>query len=360
MLHAHGGGGDFRTARRVHDAWNGTAETNPTPGVPDRSLPLVAPDYLIGGTDNHGFGQLDFEGETESFLFKLFFEDGAAPSLSARIHQGQVNLLVLGRLMKQGLLNSDAAFQTPAGAGVFPGPGEEMYAWGVSFGGFSALILGAVSPDVDKIAPTVAVVNFSNQAQRDTVFNAFDFLLPIAFGPDSMTHAITVALANDLWAQADPIAYQRHLTSDLLPGASPTSVLLPIGSLDQKSPNIFSDVAARDLGLGNLEGSFRSGLVGIPDEAGPLDDAYVTYKTGIDADDPDHEPYLPPLSNTTARPTACDPHILTWLNPAYLEQVGEFFQPGGSVRNTCEGVCDGAEPSELEYGNPEPCDPTAG
>ncbi len=362
LVHAHPGGGDFRTASRYHHLWNGDHPTNPTPGVPNRDSPLVAPHYLIGGTDNHGFGNLEFgnfDGQP-SFLFNLFFIPNASPSLSARIHQGQVNVLVLTRLMKRAVFNTHPVFQTPSGEGVFLEGEPELYVWGVSFGGFTALITGAISPDVDKIVPSVAVLNFANQAQRDEVFDAIDPILPFSLGPDSMTHAISQAISHDLWAEADPVAYLRHLRGDPLPGTDGVEVLLSVGSLDQKAPNLFSDVAARDLGLSSLEGSFRTNLLGIPDVPGPLASAYVAFSPSLDADDPDHAPYLPPLENRTAElatPT-CDPHILTFLTPAYLDQVGAFLQPGGTVTNTCTGTCDGLEPEEREYGNPDRCDPT--
>ena len=205
----------------------------------------------------------------------------------------------------------------------------------------------------------VAVVNFSNQSQRDTVFNAFDLVLPLSLGPDSMTHALSIALAHDQWAQADPVAYMRHVTRDPLPGSHPKDVLLSIGLHDQKSPNIFSDIAARDLRIPSLDGSFRSGLVGIPDVSGPLSSAYVAYWTALDVDDGSHAEFIPPLANRTAKVTsACDPHVLTWQTPAYLDQVGHFFQPGGRVVNFCTGLCDGLDPGELEWGNAERCDPT--
>ncbi|MDJ0865795.1 MAG: hypothetical protein QNK03_06780 [Myxococcota bacterium] len=358
LLHAHAGGGDFREAARYHRNWNGTNPDNPTPGVPDRDTPMVAPHFLVGGTDNHGFGRLEFEGLGQSFLFKLFFEAEGAPALSGRVLQGQVNLTILGRLMKRALFNADPTFQTPDGAGVFPGPAEDLYLWGVSFGGYSSLIHGAVSPDVDRVLPVVAVVNFANQAQRDVVFDGVDFLLPIALGPDSMTHALVIALSHDLWAQVDPVAWQRHLTRDPLPGSRTKPVLLAVGRLDQKSPNWFSDVAARDLGLASLEGSIRAGLVDVPDAAGPLESAYMAYWTALDPDDPAHAPYLPPLANLTAEATVCDPHILTWLTPAFLDQAAAFLRPDGAVRNTCTGPCDGAQAVEREFGNAARCDPT--
>ncbi len=359
LLHAHGGGSDYRDPRLHHDTWNGARSA---PGLPaaDRNLPLVAPHLLIGGTDNHGFGRLEFAGLGASFLYKLFFEADGAPALTGRILQGQMNLLVLGRLMKHALFNSDPWFQTGEGRGVFPGPGDEMYMWGVSFGGYSAFIHGAVSPDVAKVLPAVAVVNFANQSQRDEVFDALDFLLPIVLGPDSMTHLLVTSISHDLWAQVDPVAYLRHLRADPLDGVTTKPVLHVAGWLDQKSPNIFSDVASRDLALESLAGSFRTGLVGIPDLPGPLESAYVSYWTALDVDDPAHFDYLPPLANRTApRATpSCDPHILTWMTPAFHEQAGLFFRPGGLVENTCSGPCDGAEAHEREFGNAQRCDPT--
>ena len=114
-----------------------------------------------------------------------------------------------------------------------------------------------------------------------------------------MVHQLTTALSHDLWAQADPVAFLPYITRDPLRGSFPKPVLHAVGWLDQKSPNLFSDVAARDLGLASAEGSFRTGLVGIPDATGPLESAHVMYATAIDVDDPAHAPFVPPLTNQT-------------------------------------------------------------
>ena len=116
----------------------------------------------------------------------------------------------------------------------------------------------------------------------------------------------------------------------------------------------FPDVAASDLGLSSLEGSFRKGLIGIPDVPGPLDSACVAFSPSLEAEEPAYAPRLPPLENRAAEraplPT-CDPHILTFT------WTGRRVPP---ARRQGANLFAGLEPEERACGNADRCDPTVG
>ena len=57
------------------------------------------------------------------------------PALVDRLKQGQINTLVLARMLKRGDFNVDPAFQVSPGVGGMPGPDDEMFYFGASLGG---------------------------------------------------------------------------------------------------------------------------------------------------------------------------------------------------------------------------------
>ena len=88
----------------------------------------------------------------------------------------------------------------------------------------------------------------------------------------------------------------------------------------------------------------------IPDVAGPVDSANVTWDSGaFDIFDPAHQPLIPPLANIIP-PNTCDPHNGPRQIPAAVHQLIAFLQPGGTISNTCVGTCDATDPSEIPTG----------
>jgi hypothetical protein len=130
--------------------------------------------------------------------------------------------------------------------------------------------------------------------------------------------------------------------------------------LDQQVSNVATEIAARTLGLANLIGSARTGLVDIPDTPGPLSSALVIYDTGsFDLGNLAHAAFIPPLANLAPQQNCCDPHPIRGFIPASIEQLQAYLHPGGKIANFCAGVCDASQPSDIPYGNAKPCDPLA-
>jgi hypothetical protein len=277
-----------------------------------------------------------------------------------------LNTLVLARMMKEGHFNVDPAFQTGAGpeTGAFPGPGEEMFYYGISLGGIMGTMFAALSPDLERLNIDVGAMNFSLLLQRSTQFGfgggglpSFENLLVGIGLTDPMETLLGIGLIHELWVRGEPAGYARHITSDPFPGTNAKKILMTVAWLDKQVSNQASEVLARTLGLVSGEGSVQQALQGIPDSAGPQDSALVVYDTGyFDLFDPDHQPHVPPLANLI--PTQkCDPHSARVSIPASMDQLASFLQPGGQVENFCTGVCDGNGNLEKPTGSARTCDP---
>lgn len=318
-------------------------------------------DRIVGATDFRGLSAPDIAGTLNSFIVGTIISqlDNFA-ALPDRLRQGMLNTLVLGRMLRLGLFNRDPAFRTPAGMGVFSGPDQEMVYFGASLGGIMGLFYSAVSPDIEKANVDVPAINFAFLLQRATPFIPLEPALRLTGITDPMTTALGISILHELWVRAEPAGYATHITRDPLPGTNPKHILLTVAYLDQQVSNQGSEIAARTLGLPNLEGSVWRGLPQIPDLPGPLPSAMVVYDTGsFDLDNPEHQPFIPPLANLQAEPNDCDPHGLRGFIPASIEQLAEFFRPGGMVVNFCHDLCDAGDPSEIPFGADEPCDPLA-
>jgi hypothetical protein len=278
--------------------------------------------------------------------------------LPDRLRQGQLNTLVLARMMKRGMFNLDPAFQGPAG-GVFPGPREEAYYFGASLGGVMGLMFLALSPDVVSGNVDVPSTNFSILLQRATPFLPFETLLLLSGLTDPMDQAIAIGVIHELWVRGESAGYATHITRNPLPGTNAKRVLMTEAWLDQQVSNVGTEISARTLGLPNLKpGSLVSDLVDVPDRAGALASALVVYDTGsFDLDNPAHAPFIPPLANRQATVNGCDPHGRRGFIPASAQQLFTFLRPGGRIENFCNGDCDAAEPLELPFGLDEPCNP---
>jgi hypothetical protein len=316
--------------------------------------------YIAGATDWRGLSTPDISGADlpATFIGRVILNLSNFSALPDRLRQGQLNTLMLARMMKSGAFNTDAAFQTPEGVGVFAGEDGEQFYIGGSLGGIMGLMFAALSPDVRNVDVIVPAINFSILLQRATPFVTFQGALELTGVGDAMKQAVLLGVIHELWVRGESAGYATHITGNPLPRTNAKRVLMTAAYLDQQVSNQGTEIAARTLGLPSLVGSLQTDLVDIPDVEGPLDSAYIMYDTGSFAlDNPAHQPFIPPLVNLQAQSNRCDPHGLQARIPAAVEQLRTFLQPGGQVVNYCNGRCDAGEPDELPDGRDTPCDP---
>ena len=320
-------------------------------------------DLIMGATDWSGLSSPDVNipNFLSSFIVNqvvLKLKNFAA--LPDRLRQGQLNTLMLGRMMKRGAFNRDATFQSPSGVGVFAGPEEEEFYFGASLGGIMGLMFTALSPDIVTANVDVPAINFSLLLQRSTDFSQFENALRLTGITDPIQTALGLGIIHELWVRGESAGYATHITGNPLAGTNAKNILMTMAWLDQQVSNVATEIAARTLGLPNLVGSLRANLVEIPDRPGPLSSALEIYDTGsFDLNNPAHAPFIPPLANRAPTTSCCDPHGLRGYIPASVQQLRAFLQPGGQITNYCNGLCDAAEPSELPFGRATPCDPLA-
>jgi len=315
--------------------------------------------YIAGATDWRGLSGLDLVWVGSQVIGIGSNKLNNFEALPDRLSQGMLNTLVLGRMMKLGIFNRDAAFQTPSLAGVFPGPSEDLYYYGISLGGIMGTWLAALTPDVLRFGLDVPGMNFGCLLQRSTQFSAFESLLPTIGLTDPMETILGLGLLHEIWVSAEPAGFVRHVTTDRLlgSGTDPVHLLVTPAWLDKQVSNQCTEIELRTLGIPNLAGaSLVSNLQGVADVAGPLDSAYVMWDVGsFDLFNPAHQPFIPPLANSIPS-SKCDPHAARPTIPAAIEMLYNFMQPTGQIDNTCNGLCDAGDPTETPLGG-TPCDP---
>jgi hypothetical protein len=294
-----------------------------------------------------------------SFIVRVISDVDQFAALPDRLRQGQLNTLVLARMLKRGLFNADPAAQI-GGHGPID-PAAPTYYFGASLGGIMGTMFAALTPDVLRLNVDVPAINFSMLLQRATPFIQFQTLL-FFVNPDPTEQAIGHGLNQELWVRGEPSGYATHVTGrprSPLPGVNRKKMLVTAALLDQQVSNLGSHLLARTLRLPMLEGSAMRDLPSIPDSFGPQESAYVVYDTGsFDPANPAHTPFIPPLVNRPAVVNRCDPHGLRGLIPASIDQLLGFFTEDGVIENHCaDGVCDASEPNEIPLGAPAPCDP---
>lgn len=339
-------------------------------------------DRVVGATDWLGLSTFDFDTKAlgTSFIVRaILFDLSNFGALPDRLRQGMTNALVLARMLKQGLFGAHPAFQTPAGASVFAGPAAPLDYLGISLGGILGIELGALSPDVSRLAVDVPASNFSLLLQRSRAISLIGTFLYF-LNQDPMSQLLFFDLAEELWDSGESAGYLNHVTRDPLPGSGPPKqLLMTVARYDGIVSNEASEITARTLGLPNLRhgppaaGSAVAGLPAVQDVAPPLDasrgafvGAQVWHDLGMygDLSNPELAKYAPPLANTNVD-SSCDPHGQSFSTPAETQQIVTWLDTG-VIDDFCNGVCDGVdavtgepEPLELPGGRAEPCDPRA-
>ncbi|MFQ5665718.1 MAG: hypothetical protein ACE5I7_04730 [Candidatus Binatia bacterium] len=315
-------------------------------------------DFVAGATDWRGLSGPDIDGAPSFVADEIVLRLRNFPALPDRLRQGQLNTLVLARMMKTAVFNVDPAFQTPTGVGVLAGPRDEEFYFGASLGGIMGLMFSALSPDIVNAHVDVPAFNFSILLQRATPFLQFQDALTLTGITDPIDTALLIDILEELWDRGESAGYATHITSNPLPGTNAKRILMTAAFLDQQVSNQGTEIAARTLGLPSLVGSLQTDRPLIPDLPGPLPSALVMYDTGsFDPSNPAHARFIPPLANLQGEPTRCDPHTRQAFIPAALEQQLMFLQPGGEIVNFCNRRCDAGDPSEIPFGASQPCEP---
>lgn len=314
-------------------------------------------DYVSGATNFRGLSSPDLSWvATKIIAFGGESQLNNFPALPDRLKQGMINTLLLAHMMKRGDFNVDPAFELASGVGALT-PAAEEYYFGASLGGIMGTYFASLTTDVERFNVDVPAVNFSLLLQRSTQFTVFETLLTSIGLTDPMEVLLGLSLQHELWVRAEPAGYLQLLRPQVQSGAK--KLLVTMAWLDKQVSNQATEIMVRSLGVPNLDASVLQQVVGIPDVSGPVDSAWVIYDTGsFDIYDPAQQPPIIPALANQIPSNVCDPHPVRFTIPDSIDQVTAFLQPGGQISNFCNGICDGADPSEQPGGGP-PCDPLA-
>jgi hypothetical protein len=245
-----------------------------------------------------------------------------------RLQQSQVNFLVLARLALRKLKNDPRLV-------VHGHPitdGSEIYYYGCSQGGIEGGTFLGLSPDVVRGALNVAGGEYSLMLTRSADFATLKHLLDITY-PSQRDQEVLLALSQSYWDYSDPISFAPYSLTAPLP--DPTGAPLPLRRIllqeaidDGQVPNVATRVAARTLGLPQLEPPVEN-VYGLTVKAAPLDSAYTQWNV-----DP-----MPAPGPTNTPPKDNPAHETIRRLPRLIDQLAAFFRPDGQVTQTCAGPC---------------------
>ncbi len=275
------------------------------------------------------------------------------PALSDRLHQGFLDFLVLGRLMKHPAgLASNAAFQDGSGHPIIDT--SELFYDGNSQGAIAGGGLAAYAQDYTRAVLGVPGMNYSTLLRRSVDFDDF-FLFMKASYPDPYETGLNTALMQMSWDRVETSGNATHVTSDTYPDTPPKKILLHVAFGDHQVANVSAEVEARSMGARIHQPALAPGRhfdEQIPDDptnkayfaidplpAGPYDgSAMIVWDSGTPT---------PPTAIIPPRPPTygVDPHETPRRDPKAQLQKSEFMKTGGAVIDTCGGApCTAVDP----------------
>jgi len=344
------GHGLFGTGRQMVE---GYADGGAVVGAGDTPYVAFATDWI--GLSGGQFGTDALYLATQVIGFPGPNRFNNFPTFPARLHTGQLNHLVLSKMMHTGFFNRMPIFWADLSdptSGVLP-VGEIGSYFGVSLGGIHGGVVAAVDPYTERYQLDVPGVNFAFLIERSTQFELFLNLLRGVGLTDPMETELVFQALQEIWTPADPSAFVSNVTGLVDPplsGVPPKKVLVTGAWLDKQVSNQSTEIMVRSMGIPSLQGSLQAELEEIPDvDAGAegIDNGFAMYATGwYDVFDPAYDAVIPLLANRIPN-GICDPHGIPRLTiPAGIQQQAEFLRPGGKIKNFCTDTCDGQTPDE--------------
>lgn len=262
-----------------------------------------------------------------------------------RAVQGVTNHVFLHRAFSQGGCVELEELQIPLdGGGTAPAiDPNEIYYYGNSQGGIFGLSLAGIAIDVDRFVLGVGGMTYSIMIPRSSNWVTYGGVMATGYR-NPLQRSMLMVLAQSLFDLAEPATYAPHVLADPLPcatdicesGSTPLkNVLSQIGRDDAQVPNIAAHIAARTMGIGyaspapyepwNMEALTAT----MGESLG--ENALVIYDI----------PGVPRLPLGTRNPNGDnDAHGSVRETEAAVEQIDLFLREGGSVVQTCDGVCD--------------------
>ncbi len=317
---------------------------------PQRSLAQTH-NFAFCGTDVIGFASEDVP-NTIGILQNL----GRFPELTDRTQQGELNMLLLGRLM----INGSGFLSHPAfhvdGVSTASAPvldGSKLFYNGNSQGGILGGVMTALAPDFTRASLGVPGMGYSTLLTRSIDFDAYSQILYPAY-PDELSRPLLLSLIQMLWDRSEPNGYAHVMTDRPLPNTPPHEVLLNVALGDHQVTNWMADVEARTIGASiHMPIVYADRWPGVdvgwgidPISSYPFSDSAIVYWDGGPVrDNPAPPPAVigtnvPPLGNIP-NTSGQDPHSLPRREPEEQQMVSDFLRPDAqsAITDTCLGPC---------------------
>jgi hypothetical protein len=169
------------------------------------------------------------------------------PAQADRLQQGFLNKILMSKAIVDSAGFADmSAFQNADGTALFKS--GEVHFDGVSQGAILGGALSAVNPYLQRSVLNVAGINFSLLIRRSSAWSSFALAFDPAY-PDPLVRPLALALTQMLWDRGENNGYANHVTRDLLPGSTPTRVLIHTAVGDQTVNETTGEVLARSLAI---------------------------------------------------------------------------------------------------------------
>jgi hypothetical protein len=302
------------------------------------------------GTDWTGFASSDI-----TFVASVLADFTNFPTFIDRQHQGILNMLYLGRLMKHASgLAGDVNFQD-GGQPIIDT--SDLFYDGNSQGGILGGVLAAVAQDATRFSLGVPGMNYSTLLNRSTDFSEYDSIFAIKY-PASTDRNLLLSMSQVIWDRTDPNGHVHHQMSDPYAGTPAKKLLCQVAFGDHQVAPVTMEVHARTSGLP----IYKSTLGIVVDK--PLPDVTPYYGiaalpalpfdgSGLVIWDSGNPPAnignVPPDGITNMDPEwaaleACaqagfegDPHSCPRKDPDARIQKSAFLQTGGTIIDVCGG-----------------------
>ncbi len=195
---------------------------------------------LICAVDTWGMSREDFP-----VVSLILSNIGLFPTLADRLQQALLNNILLSvAIIHADGFAASPVFQDESGRPLFK-TGEVHYE-GVSQGAVLGAALSAVNPYFERSVLNVAGMNFSLLIRRSNAWPIFAATFNPAY-PDPLQRPLAFALIQMLWDRGENNGYANHISDRILPGSTPTRVLIHAAVGDQTVNETAAEILARSL-----------------------------------------------------------------------------------------------------------------
>jgi hypothetical protein len=257
-------------------------------------------------------------------IANLTGDPGRTVAFGDRVPQAIANWIVMGAAIQGPLLEEESLQRVPGGAPVYAA--EPLGYLGISQGGILGGVMTGLNPFLDRICLQVGGAGFTHMMFRARPFQSFLAIIELIL-PDAMDQQLFTASLQGSFDTFDPGNFASYLVREPIDEARP--VLMQSGLGDVAVPNLGTFLLAREVGVSLIEPSPVE-VYGLEAAEEPVPAGLTLYDFGID-----------PAVYDQANPAAEDNevHEGVRLEPAALEQLGQFFREGVVV-HPCDGPCD--------------------